>query len=405
MRFRNQFILIWLIFCCFFGCSCNLIVTENIPQLIWSASLSSSELIDGIFTNIFHAPTNGILCLGSQQGKGILKLINAETGKQIWQWQDLFSSSEYVDNRYPYINDDSFIMNILPNRYGISMRTGFSQWRHQTPPTTDISVTGWGTKCFMSINRKELLQINVSTGEKTTLLILPDSLIQGDAKILAPIPVRNAAISDSIFLITWTDAKQNSAGSYLYKVYLMLYNASKQKILYNSLQREGYPNAQTGFLVPNKLPVVSNNKIFLGIGKSFQCNDLMTGDLLWRKNDFEDSFFESGVLLENNKLFCINSVGDMYCLNPNTGAIIWQTNTKGSCRNLLFHNDVIYLTSSGNGKLYAIDANTGAYIWQLTSPDYESSNKQSFFKDNVTTDGKNIFVSTYLNLYCYKAAR
>jgi outer membrane protein assembly factor BamB len=218
----------------------------------------------------------------------------------------------------------------------------------------------------------------------------------------APVPIIDTKTQDTLLLSAWSYGfYQNSLSA----TYLLLYNLTQKRIIYNLPQREEFATAQTGFLVPDKLPIITNNKIFLGIGKSFQCNDVMTGKLLWRKTDFQGNFFESGVTVIGDKVFCTDTEGDLFCLNALNGDIIWKiTTTLGGLASSLLHlNGVLYFAS--DGYLYAIDASTGARIWRITSPDNESSNGQSFFKGNVTTDGKNIFVSTYLNLYCYKAAR
>jgi len=103
MRLHNILLALLLALFSVLGCSCDLITSDNTPKLIWTASLSSGELIEGIFMGIFHTESNGVLFLGSKQGKPILYFVNAESGKILWQWQDFFSLSEYVDNRYPYI--------------------------------------------------------------------------------------------------------------------------------------------------------------------------------------------------------------------------------------------------------------------------------------------------------------
>ena len=67
-------------------------------------------------------------------------------------------------------------------------------------------------------------------------------------------------------------------------------------------------------------------------------------------------------------------------------------------------NGVIYFTGGGDGLLHAVDAKTGQHIWKKESPDL-ARNDGAWFFDSVTgADGK-IYVSSYLSLFCYKAAR
>jgi glucose dehydrogenase len=239
---------------------------------------------------------------------------------------------------------------------------------------------------------------NVSTGVERELFSTEKNSVVG-------LPATYISGQDTSLIFAVSYAIEDSSRNYFYRTHLLLFNLSKKQIVYNIMQREGYANAQTGFLTPEGLPIINQNQVFVAIGKSVQSNDLMTGKLLWRKMDFQGDFSESGVTVIGDKVFCTDTEGDLFCLNALNGAVVWKTTTTlgGLANNLLYLNGVLYFAS--DGYLYAIDASTGARIWRITSPDNESSNGQSFFKGNVTTDGKNIFVSTYLNLYCYKAAR
>lgn len=95
----------------------------------------------------------------------------------------------------------------------------------------------------------------------------------------------------------------------------------------------------------------------------------------------------------------------MYALDAKTGAIVWETKTSSASGDILAQNGVVYMIGLGDGKLHAIDIVSGKHIWKLTSPDYESSQTNSFFEDAVSGDGQNIYVRSFLNLYCYKAAK
>jgi outer membrane protein assembly factor BamB len=369
---------------------------------MWSIPLSSGKLIEGIFATTYYAPTNSILCLGSLQSRPILYMVSANSGKILWQWQDLFSASERIFNDYPYTADNILIINSSPNIYAINLSTGVTQWKLQKPPSNNPRGSGIGKTYFMVSDSLKLFSVNTTTGESLYRFQLTNDTSNAVSTFNAPVPIIDNQTQDTLLLSAWSYGFYQNAFS---ATYLLLYNLTQKRIIYNMLQREGVASGTNGFLLPNRIPTIDKDKIYLGIGKSFQCNNLKTGSLLWRKTDFEGNFFESGVLVVNDKVYSITSVGELFCLNASTGAVIWKTSTKGLSSTLLHLNGVIYLTSIGDGKLYAIDANTGAYIWQLRSPDDESSGGQSYFKDNVTTDGKNIFVSTYLNLYCYKAAR
>jgi outer membrane protein assembly factor BamB len=66
-------------------------------------------------------------------------------------------------------------------------------------------------------------------------------------------------------------------------------------------------------------------------------------------------------------------------------------------------NGVVYVVSPGGGKLYAFDGKTGTKLWDFKSPDDNGSG--SSFDGIVTGANGRIYVRSFLNLYCYKAAR
>jgi outer membrane protein assembly factor BamB len=380
---------------CSFSCSCNIIGSENTPQPQWSVSLSTGKLINGLLQNVYG--NNTLIALGDKNGQSILYGIDISSGKIKFEWSDLFSSREIVFSYNTYLFQKTWLLHNSPNLYAIDIETGKTRWKTTYPMSRDRGITGFSEHYYMS-NYNKAFEGNVSTGLEREIFSIEEKSVLG-------LPTTYISGQDTSLVFAVSYAIEDSLRNYFYRAHLLLFNLSKKQIVYNIMQREGYANAQTGFLTPNGLPVIYKSSVFIAIGKSLQCNDILTGKLLWQNKDFEGDFSLSGLTSANDKLYGCATDDNLYCIDIATGKIVWKTPTGGSSTGLLHLNGIIYLASIGDGKLYAIDANTGAYIWQLRSPDYESSNKQSFFKDNVTTDGKNIFVSTYLNLYCYKAAR
>ena len=95
----------------------------------------------------------------------------------------------------------------------------------------------------------------------------------------------------------------------------------------------------------------------------------------------------------------------MYALNAETGDILWQEKTSSGSGDMLYMNGIIYIVGLGDGNLHALDAKTGKHIWKFRSPDDDPSKGNSSFVDAVAGDGQYIYVRSFLNLYCYKAAK
>ena len=189
--------------------------------------------------------------------------------------------------------------------------------------------------------------------------------------------------------------------SFRNKTYLALFNLTSGQKIYELLQREAETPAIN--VRPDGLPIIDDNRIFTAIGQSIQCNDLLTGKLMWRTNT-DYNFWLSGIIQADKKIIGCSSLGTLYALKQEDGQILWQTKVPGSSRTPFFMNGIIYIIGGDDGLLYAIDATDGKILWKIASPD-NASNKQTFFTGVVTGKDGKIYASSYLNLYCYKAAR
>jgi outer membrane protein assembly factor BamB len=131
--------------------------------------------------------------------------------------------------------------------------------------------------------------------------------------------------------------------------------------------------------------------------------ELKSGKLLWKER-FPSLFSGSGILYHDGMIIGNCEDTFMYALDANTGKQLWATKTSDTSSRLFDMNGVIYFTGGGDGLLHAVDAKTGRHIWKKESPDL-ARNSGAWFFDSVTgADGK-IYVSSYLSLFCYKAAR
>ena len=159
------------------------------------------------------------------------------------------------------------------------------------------------------------------------------------------------------------------------------------------------------------MPEIIDGKIYQNIGKFATCNNITTGELIWRRElDGPGSF--GGVLISepDNKMIISTLSGSKktYGLDLETGNISWITTTTGNNGQPYALNGVAYFTSNGDGKLHALDIATGDYIWKIDSPDDSSNN--SFRGELTGIPGKNgekgrIFTSSFLNAFCFEAAR
>ena len=150
-------------------------------------------------------------------------------------------------------------------------------------------------------------------------------------------------------------------------------------------------------------PIIVNGRIYLVAHYSIFCFDLNTGNQIWEEK-FPSIFAFSNIIYHDGMIIGNCEDTFMYALDAKTGKQLWATKTSGTSSRLFEMNGVIYFTGGGDGLLHAVDAKTGQHIWKKESPDL-ARNDGAWFFDSVTgADGK-IYVSSYLSLFCYKAAR
>ncbi|MBL7992102.1 MAG: PQQ-binding-like beta-propeller repeat protein [Candidatus Kapabacteria bacterium] len=377
--------------------SCDFLIPPKQPDIInsqspiWSATLTTGELLPGLCPSILYG--NGIICLGSRANKSILRMFDKTSGRMIWEWDEAVGVFSVVKRVYAFQN--VLVINNGPYIYGIDMNIGKTLWQWRNPNSASPEVRGIGEKYFIG-DDNSLIVGDVFTGEH-------NSMPFGDKPSLFRSPIWYQSRETSDTLLLCGGRTYQNATDY-FKTYLTSYNWSKKQTIYQLLQVEGSSSPELGFPGPGQ-SVISGNKVCIDIGRSIQCNDIVTGKLIWRRK-FLGSFIFSSILAADNTIFgnC-DDEGIMFALNAETGDIIWQEKTSSGSGDMLYMNGVIYIIGLGDGKLHALDAKTGKHLWKFHSPDNESSNNNSSFEDAVVGDGKNIYVRSYLHLYCFKAAK
>jgi outer membrane protein assembly factor BamB len=114
--------------------------------------------------------------------------------------------------------------------------------------------------------------------------------------------------------------------------------------------------------------------------------------------------------LQNNRLYAACEDRFLYCLDTNTGQVLWKEQNTGTCSPISYLNGVLYYLGGGDGKLHAVDANTGKHLWKLNSPDVTKNSGTFFYGVCAAVPGKNgqkgkVIGTTGLNAYCFEAIR
>ncbi len=182
----------------------------------------------------------------------------------------------------------------------------------------------------------------------------------------------------------------------------ILYFASNDKILVvaDNLANFYALNINDGKLIwSNRNPAPFNSQLKIYQDKFYvidfenviRCISVKNGKELWNYKT-EKSFIKSqqklSLIINENKLVFINTLGDLSSIDINTGLLLWQTPTQSSDiyenyfslknSDLIFSNGTVYFSNNKN-EFFAIDSNNGVVKWRQTI----NSNLRPTFVDGL----------------------
>lgn len=372
-------------------------LTSSREQFLWKQPLSDGKLIEGELPNILYNGT--IIALGIRASKKILYAFDATTGENRWQWSDWFLNDRYVLVDYVYNNNDILVISNRGTNYGINTRTGTTQWSNNP-----FDREG-GTRGASGLGEWYFFGADISAQQS---YIIRGSIYRNSEQILITMPRATGAFHSTPFItqngdtmLVYFSTYGEAATNFRNRTFINLYNVSKHQEIYTLLQDTSSP--ENANVLTGGAPVLREKNIYSAIGRSVQANDLETGKLIW-KTKTQEPFTTSGIIEGDGIIFGNSSDGFMHAFDSQTGKLLWKIETFGTARRPFYMNGVVYVVSPGGGKLYAFDGKTGTKIWDFLSPDNGQGAGSSFTGIVTGANGK-IYVRSYLNLYCYKAAR
>lgn len=111
-------------------------------------------------------------------------------------------------------------------------------------------------------------------------------------------------------------------------------------------------------------PVIDGNKVYIGTEggeEDFYCLDVNTGNLIWKQLV---SWVWGSANVSDGLVYVPGVDGYVYCLEGETGAIVWRYRTERStCSEPLIIGEHVYF-GSWDHYLYKFNKKTGEYIWK-----------------------------------------
>ena len=141
--------------------------------------------------------------------------------------------------------------------------------------------------------------------------------------------------------------------------------------------------------------VAQNDKfIVVDFDNVIRCFSIKNGDELWNfktENTFIKSQKKLSIIIKDNLVVSLNSLGDVTALNAEDGSLIWQTPTQSnqiylnafSLRNsdLVIDNDTLYFSNNKND-FFSIDIRSGIIKWKQN---INSSLRPTILEDYIFT--------------------
>ena len=128
-----------------------------------------------------------------------------------------------------------------------------------------------------------------------------------------------------------------------------------------------------------------------------------TGKLKWKKK--HSSSFNSQIKIFENKALVIDMENQLRCFSLETGELIWSVKTQQSLlrsqkkQSLILNNDKIYFSNS-IGDVTAVNISNGKIIWQTPTQSNVSFGNTYFLKlSDIVSDKNSIFVSNNNNQF------
>ncbi len=395
-------------------------VATKLPHL-WGTSISNNGELAWISTNsLLVFSRKNVIVGGNKDNKRQLIGLDSETGESVWAWSDLLgllSNPTYPDpiaideNEYHFYQN-KWVFILGSSTYCIDVDTGKTFWKHKIKLDRFGNCGGIGNLYFNSgkpygESSEEDLYVGQVVGNSVEQVLLRptydhanedrNSLSKGYINRVVPFAIG----SDSLLAVLFIDpGKMNKQ----YQTAMGLYNYTQRKWVYERVVLNGpdqFSNVNWAKLY--------NGKLYHSSGRSMQCNDVMTGEELWRSS-FDQGFVSSGFIIEEGKIFANNDNRYTYCLDPQTGRQLWKEESSGSASPISYLNGVLYFMGGGDGRLHAIDATSGKHLWRLRSPDVDKNSGAFFYGTCVAVPGQGgskgrIVATTGLNAYGYEAIR
>ncbi len=318
-----------------------------------------------------------------------------------WEWSDHFNAQYEEFDKYSLkpIYQDIMAVSIGGRNYAIDLKTGKTAWKNRNNTTTSASsLVNLGNRLFRSDignlmieghYNERIMEADFFTGNWSTVFEVTggDSIRQG---IEVP-SFYFEPDGDTVMILTNTTSEPGVG----IVPYLISYNKTK-KITYYTVQLYENP---TGFSAVDWFPVIVGERVYLAVDDILVCHNIITGERIW-KRQLNSNLLFSGFTLAENRIYA-RSEGDgfVWCIDTETGNVIWKKPFLGTGSPIEYYNNILYFVAST--KLNIMDATTGTMLATITAPSAFKNSNDFFSSCTVDPETGYIYVRSFSTVYCY----
>jgi outer membrane protein assembly factor BamB len=386
-------------------------VAVKLPSL-WNTSISDDgKLAQVIIQDAIVYDGNNALVGGNKNGDRSIISINGESGSKNWEWSDLLGllkNPSYKDPFYIYQDSYELVNNQLlftysTSTYYLDLQKGVTNWKHKVELARDFPITSLGN-VYYTTGKKYYYDTNepmriyrglVKPEQIEQVYLTPNYTTYGDINSIKAFSYQG----DTLLYVAFNEPLEGiskARGSDM-----ALYNTTKNKWIYDKKELE------EGAIHP----IYKDNYVYYmgGSGTTIRCNDIFTGNDRWMARTGSIPL-TSRLLLADGRIYAACEDRILYCIDANTGSIIWKEANTGTCSNLSYLNGILYYLGGGDGLLHAVDTATGKHLWKLKSPDLSTNSGAWFYGTCVAVPGKDgkkgtVIATTGIHAYGYEAIR
>ncbi len=125
----------------------------------------------------------------------------------------------------------------------------------------------------------------------------------------------------------------------------------------------------------SQVKIYKNNIFVVDMEDTLRCYSAINGEEIWNyksETSFIKSTTKSSLIIKDNKVIFINSLGDLNALNLTNGNLLWQTSTQNNpvyeeafsiiYSDIVSHEENIYLSNNRN-EFFSINTKNGSVNW------------------------------------------